>query len=157
MFRTSCCVKYEMRGPASPPCLCSFHEGGFLVLYNIYYRENSEVPARYMWSYSAVPELNSQHRWGHENLDMDVCDSNWDIGEHNVRSTAEWRELRVKYIWLLSSQDKGKVSYVLTLHQENFAINKLLRLCRRNKAARVKDVFLQRFCYTVRLHGKRQD
>ena len=62
MFRTSCCIRYEIRGPASPPCLCSSYEGGFLVLYNTYCRENPEAPARYMWSYSAAPELKSHYR-----------------------------------------------------------------------------------------------
>ena len=68
------------------------------MLYNIYYRENSEVPARYMWSYSAVPELNSQNRRRYENLDMDVCDCDWDIGERNAESKAEQKEVRVKNI-----------------------------------------------------------
>ena len=68
------------------------------MLCNTYHRENPEAPARYMWSYYTVPELNSQNRRRYENLDMDVCDSDWDIGERNAESKAEQKEVRVKNI-----------------------------------------------------------
>ena len=58
---------------------------------------------------------------------MDVCDCDWDIGECNAESKAEWREVTVKNNWILSSQDKGKISYLLSAHQENVVTN--IHLC----------------------------
>ena len=59
---------------------------GIFLCHTTYTAENPEAPEKYMWSYSAVPELNSQHRWMYENLYMDVCNCDWDIGDHNAES-----------------------------------------------------------------------
>lgn len=40
----------------------------------------------------ASPELNSLHRWRYENLNMDICNCEWGIGDHTAESKAEWRK-----------------------------------------------------------------
>ena len=60
---------------------------------------------------------------------MAVCDCDWGIGGHTAESKTELQEVTMKNNWLLSSKDNSTISYVLTLHQENFAINIILKVC----------------------------